>query len=325
MKARTSELYDRQQAVEFYDDRYEQGYLDDWPVEKKQQIVEILRDLKLPPVGTALDFGCGNGVLTELVREVLPQWTVFGTDISRSAVANARKRYPKCTFFAAEDPELSGKTFDFVFSNHVFEHVFDLNSVFHQMCGFLKPQAAMLHLLPCGNPGSYEHSICLLRKDGIAPHLENRFFFEDEGHVRRLTTDQFAELAKVEGFELKREFYSHHHLGAIDWITDSHPKLVIALTDSSLAVDAPARRKLRAMRIFLLFLTILRLPSQILAKTRDPRYRGWKKAVLRLAALPFSLVSAPLDRYLKRKAAEEWKTRRASRGGSDMALYFTRG
>ncbi|GJQ22599.1 MAG: hypothetical protein HBSAPP01_03890 [Candidatus Brocadia sapporoensis] len=186
---RTSRLYNQKQSVEFYENRYEQGYMDEWPIEKKRKIFEVIQLLQLPAKGEALDFGCGNGVLTEIVRQALPSWKVYGTDISKKAIANARIRYPECTFFEANSPEFTQKKFDFIFSNHVFEHVFNLSEVFTQMDGYLKPESSMLHFMPCGNEGSYEYNICLLRSDGINRELENRFFFEDEGHVRRLTTD----------------------------------------------------------------------------------------------------------------------------------------
>jgi hypothetical protein len=71
------------------------------------------------------------------------------------------------------------------------------------MSNYLKAAAsAMLHILPCGNEGSFEHNVCLLRKDGINPELEGRFFFEDEGHVRRLTTEQLSALCAKMGFVL---------------------------------------------------------------------------------------------------------------------------
>ena len=63
----TSQLYNKETTVEFYQDRYAQGYMDEWPSEKKQRIFEIIRALQLPDTGEALDFGCGNGVLTEIV------------------------------------------------------------------------------------------------------------------------------------------------------------------------------------------------------------------------------------------------------------------
>src|SRR5574340_1305298 len=194
---KTSQLYDRQAAVDFYQERYAQGYMDEWAIEKKQRVFETIRSLELPDVGEARDFGCGNGVFTEVMRQALPSgWKVYGTDISAIAVEHASKRYPGCIFYEPDDKELIGKGFDFIFTHHVLEHVYDLAHVLDEMHAFLRDKAAILHILPCGNEGSFEHGICLLRKDGINPELENRFFFEDEGHVRRLSTDQLSKLSR---------------------------------------------------------------------------------------------------------------------------------
>lgn len=100
MKAqKTSHLYDQKQSIEFYEDRYKQGYMDEWPIEKKRKIFEVIQELPLPAKGEALDFGCGNGVLTEIIRQALPAWKIFGTDLSKKAIDNAKIRYPGCTFF----------------------------------------------------------------------------------------------------------------------------------------------------------------------------------------------------------------------------------
>ena len=55
-------LYDKESSVEFYDARYEEGYMEEWDEAKKSKVIEIIKDLPLPQKGTALDFGCGNGV-----------------------------------------------------------------------------------------------------------------------------------------------------------------------------------------------------------------------------------------------------------------------
>ena len=74
-----SYLYDHKRSVKFYEDRYEQGYMDEWPVEKKRKVLEVIQELQLPAIGYALDFGCGNGVLTEIIRQALPSWKIYGT------------------------------------------------------------------------------------------------------------------------------------------------------------------------------------------------------------------------------------------------------
>ncbi len=324
-KQKTSSLYDEKQSVEFYENRYEQGYMDEWPIEKKRKLFEIIQDLQLPAKGEALDFGCGNGVLTEIIRQALPSWKIFGTDLSKKAIDNARIRYPDCTFFETNSQEFKQKKFDFVFTNHVFEHVFNLSEVFSRMNEYLKPKAYMLHFLPCGNEGSYEYDVCLLRKDGINPELENRFFFEDEGHVRRLTTDEFCEICKAKGFELNKEYYSNQYYGAIDWITNSNPKFVLMFSDTYQAINKEAKRKLKHERKKLILINVLRLPAQIVTKLFNKRNKQAKHYLILMIGLPFYIFSRPLDKYCKRKAREEWDTKKTERNGSEMSLYFKRG
>lgn len=325
MKAqKNSHLYDKEHSAEFYESRYKQGYMERWPIEKEKRIYEVIRDLNLPDNGEALDFGCGNGVLTEIVRRALPSWKIFGTDISGEAVSNAGMRYPECSFFEANNPDFKNKKFDFLFTHHVFEHVFNLVEVFNQMNEFLKPESSMLHFLPCGNEGSYEYNICLLRKNGINKEIENRFFFEDEGHVRRLTTADFCRLCETKGFQLQKEFYSNQYYGAIEWITNSNPMFVLMFSDTSQTVDREAKRKLTRERLRLISITALRLPAQIVTKLLNKRNKSLKHYILLLAGLPFYVFSLPIDKYFRRKAEKEWDTEKAERNGSEMCLYFTR-
>ncbi|MEI2710675.1 MAG: hypothetical protein V9E96_16940 [Chitinophagaceae bacterium] len=62
--------------------------------------------------------------------------------------------------------------------------------------------------------------------------MENRFFFEEPGHLRRLTTNQFIEHEQKIGFSLIKDFYSNQYDGAINWITKSSPRFVKKLTDN---------------------------------------------------------------------------------------------
>lgn len=116
----------------------------------------------------------------------------------------------------------------------------------------------MLHVLPCGNEGSFEHRLCRLRNDGINAEMENRFFYEDTGHVRRLTTERLSATAAASGFELAREFYSNQHEGAINWITQNSPSFVMMLTEPAKAKDAEARKELSKLRKKLIPISALR-------------------------------------------------------------------
>ena len=134
----SSGLYDKQTSINYYEKRYAQGYMEKFPVEMKRKIFEIIHDLKLPENGEALDFGCGNGRLTEVIKQVLPKWQVYGTDVSNVAIEKAEKSYPNCTFFVTGDKEFADKKFDFIFTHHVLEHVYNLQQVFDEMHNCLK-------------------------------------------------------------------------------------------------------------------------------------------------------------------------------------------
>ncbi len=272
-----SELYDEHVAVNFYHERYIHGYMDDWPYEKKQRVFELIRSLELPDKGEALDFGCGNGVLTDVIRQALPsRWNVFGTDISTVAIENARKRYPESSFFVAKNSEIMTRKFDFIFTHHVLEHVYDLPQVLGEINSFLKDSSAMFHILPCGNEDSFEHGICLLHKEGIDPVLENRFFFEDEGHLRRLKTEQLSTLCAEKGFTLAKDYYSNHYFGSIDWITQAGSDFIRSITDRSAAGDEKARAKLKKLRQKLLFIWVLRYPSSLVESKISKKKRHFE-------------------------------------------------
>lgn len=318
-------LYGRQASRAYYEDRFAHGYMDAWPAETKQRMAELVRGLALPDHGEALDFGCGNGVLTDVLRQALPPgWTVYGTDISETALGNARQRYPRCTFFPADDARQAGKKFDFLFTHHVLEHVYDLDRTIDEMKGCLKAASTMLHVVPCGNAGSLEHEVCLLRKDGISAELHNRFFFEDEGHLRRLTTDEFCALWVGTGFALVREYYSNQRFGAFNWISRRGPAFIRMFTDTSKAIDARAKVRLERLRLTLLALWALRYPSTVVEYRLRKRGRTARDYVLLICGLPLYVIAKPVDASIKAAARREWRTRRTERNGSEMYLFFRR-
>jgi trans-aconitate methyltransferase len=320
----TTALYNKEFSASFYEERYAQGYMDEWPHHKKQRVYEVIRQLPLPEQGQALDFGCGNGVFTEVIRQALPKWQVFGTDLSKTAVRSAKERYPHCHFFEPEDKNDLPKHFDFLFSHHVIEHVYDVSEVLQQMNEHLKPRASMLHILPCGNPGSLSHTICSLRKDGIDASCGNRFFFEDEGHVRRLTTQELSSECKALEFGLVREFYSGSYHDAIEWITSNNLSFIRILTDSNQAIHSDAKRQLDKIRKKLLTLGVFRAPARNLPKLRAKHKPTFSQYVLMALLLPLYPASKLFENHLIRAARKEWLAQKHESRGGEMSLYLER-
>jgi trans-aconitate methyltransferase len=310
---------------QFYEGRYAHGYMETWPNEKKRRIIGIIGSLRLPTKGFALDFGCGNGVLTSVLRDALPKtWTICGVDISERAIQNARARYPECSFHVASDDWGGERKFDLVFTHHVLEHVGNLSDTVAEINRYAREASTMLHILPCGNEGSFEHSVCLLRRDGIDPRLENRWFFEDEGHVRRLTTEQLSESFRRHGFDLAAEYYSNQHDGAVDWITESGPRFMRTFTDTRQAKNRAAQRRLRQLGRKLWLLWGLRYPAAFMEARLKKQPKRVVDYFLVLLALPLYVLAKPTDWYLRRRANLEWQHRCNDRRGSEMYLLLRR-
>ena len=324
----TSSLLDVAKARAFYEDRYKTDYMDEWPAWKRERVRRLVEELPLPETGSVLDFGCGNGVFSDVLCQALPGWRVYGSDLSDTAVSNARKRFPDCTFFHAREYDTYRGAIDLAFSHHVFEHVPDPQAALEQLNETLKPDAFMFHILPCGNPGSLEHRICELRTDGIDPERGGRFFFEDEGHLRRLTTDQFVELAAPLGFSLSREFYAYQADGAFQWIHPYGADFKLSLTDTENAVDPSAAREL------------LRIRRRLLRSARSrkliERYNRWRKRpstgakhyVGTCCGLPVYVLAKLHVRFVSwavnTRAEAEWRRSNHLRNGSEMYLFFAR-
>jgi SAM-dependent methyltransferase len=94
--------------------------------------VDLTRELMLEAaektkVQRVLDIGCGEGHITELLRESLPGVEFSGLDYSVSAVANGALKYPKLDLIVADayEPPYAPAHFDIVICNNLWEHVPD--------------------------------------------------------------------------------------------------------------------------------------------------------------------------------------------------------
>jgi SAM-dependent methyltransferase len=324
-RTRTADLYDPTTAVAYYEERYASGYMDEWPVAKKERVFGLIRELGLPAAGRALDFGCGNGVFTEVLRQALgPGWTVTGSEISTVALENARRRFPACRFLHGEDPALGAARYDFFFTHHVLEHVYDLESVLAMLDGWMAPTAQGLHILPCGNEGSIQHSLALLRRDGINASMGNRFFMDEEGHVRRLRTRDLEAAYGSFGYELAAERYCIFEQGFADWVTELGPERVTETLDPSQAVDDGARRRLSRLRRMYLALWFLRHQAPMVEEKLAKRGRTARDYALLCLGVPLYVLSKPIDAWLARADQREWAARSADPRAGEMYLAFRR-
>jgi hypothetical protein len=185
---------------------------------------------------------------------------------------------------------------------------------------FMKAAAGMLHILPCGNEGSFEHRICRMVKGGIADDAEKRFFFEDEGHLRRLNTGQVDVFAGRHGLVLKKQYYNYHYIGAIDWITQSSEAFILEFADPAKAIDRYAAQQLKKLRKKLLCVHKLRrVGSFSLKEKMNPR--DFIKIPL---LMPLYVFSRTFNICFRALVQSEWKRKKEDPRGSEMYLYYVR-
>lgn len=318
------ELYRIDESKRFYESRYDNGYMDEWPIVKIQRVYELIKSLSLPQKGIALDFGCGNGIFTDIIRQALPEWKIYGCDISMNAINHAKRRFSECTFFVIDNDKPNELKFDFLFTHHVLEHVFDLNVVSQEINALMNQKASMLHILPCGNAGSFEYNVVKLRVDGINKEMENRFFYEDEGHLRRLTTDQMNEIMMKYSFELRKDFYSNHYYGAIKWISQSTPAFILEFANPKMAKDTKGFVYTFILRFRLLSLYVLQLPAIVSKNIRLIKHKKLKHYIIRLLNFPSLLFSYPIFYLVNARANREWANKNHLKYGSEMYLYYYR-
>ena len=318
------DLYDVNKSKSFYEARYAKGYMDKWPDSKKKRVMEVIQNLNLPKEGDCLDFGCGSGEFTDILSKALPLWKVYGCEISKKAIRNASKKYPRNKYFLNNDKKFINKKFDFIFTHHVLEHVYDIDLITNQINERAKNIVSMLHIFPCGNPLSYEHKLCKLRIDGINAKMENRFFFEDEGHVRRMTTEQCVNIFKPFNFILKQEYYSCQYYGAINWITKNNVNFILNMFNPIKGKNLVSRVKLTGMLIKSLIIYAIRWIANYYNHVLNVNNKKKRHLIfLFMLKLP-SKVSKYFDNHIKTLAVNEWNNSKNQKNGSEMFLFFER-
>jgi SAM-dependent methyltransferase len=94
---------------------------------------------------TCLDYGCGIGAALNFMAERGNQ--VWGVELDRREVEFGRKRY-KVNFVHSVDEIPADTRFDFIFTHHCLEHVYDPNDFFAYASRTLKPGGLLMVSVP---------------------------------------------------------------------------------------------------------------------------------------------------------------------------------
>jgi trans-aconitate methyltransferase len=295
-----------------------------WSSFERNRLIGLLREMNLSSSGIALDFGCGQGIFTEVIRTSLPGWKIFGCDISRQAIDFAQQNFPGINFFVIGDSNYEFLKADFIHSHHVLEHAFDEKAAADSICKFSAEHAQMLHILPCNHAGSLEQKVSVRLKDGY-DRRNGKFFFEDVAHLRRLNLHEALQLFEPYGFTLKKAFYANQYAGAIRWISHSWLGLVLKFTSMSGAKSFRDTLKQFFLRIFLLFTWFCTFSATAFEKKGYGNKHILRKFIQILLFIPFFWFAIPIHRYIVSVAIREWKNRRSDKNGSEMFLILQRG
>lgn len=319
----TIQFSDRKASVDFYEKRYTAGYMGHWSSFDKDRLSELIRGLELPAHGNALDFGCGRGIFTAVIRDALPGWKIWGCDISGEAIANAARNNSGITFFVLGDKNFSELKFDFIHSHHVLEHTFDLNITAGEIEAFASASCVMLHSLPCNHPGSLEYKLAHWTRNGFDP-VSGKFFFEDKAHIRRLSTDQAEALFAKFSFLLRRKYFSNQYWGAVKWIAESNFGLVRMIARPFRAVSLSSFFWLAVWRKRFIFIWFCFFAANVFSPSDHGKYFALKKIIQVISFLLFFWMAIPVKAFINTRAKKEWEEKKENPAGSDMFLVFQR-
>lgn len=158
--------------------------------------------------GKLLDIGCGGGLISETLPYYYPKGEIYGCDVSKTAVAFAKKLGSGKVKYA----EIINKRFpykdiffDVCICLDVLEHVPDIDYFLEEAKRVLKKDGNFFLIVPCeGQPFTYTW---LFQKIHVGKNLTRRYF----GHIHpEFTHKKVITIFKKHGFVIQKTAYSEH-------------------------------------------------------------------------------------------------------------------
>jgi SAM-dependent methyltransferase len=173
---------------------------------KLRYCLEDLVDVR----GTLVDIGCGGGGMARAIKRERPDLQVHGTDVSRTAIAQASSDAGGVTFEAAPAEQLpfADGSMNAVTMFDVLEHLPDTDAVLREVARVLK-QGGLFHIvLPLeAQPGT------LYRMIGTGTRWRGKERLA--GHIQLFDEARFRREAASAGLPVQRVRWSFHPLFSI--------------------------------------------------------------------------------------------------------------
>jgi len=174
---------------------------------RTRRFLEAIRHLRKPKI---LEVGMGQGRFLRKIASFRPDARLFGVDISKTAIATARKDplfKGNLKIGNAENLPYLNNSFDVVVIMDVLEHVNNPEKVISEVYRVLKPGGVFHLYVPCENqPLTLDR---ILRRLGILSDFTKVNF----GHTQYFTHDDIRKIVSI--FELKKFSYSDHLLSQL--------------------------------------------------------------------------------------------------------------
>lgn len=156
--------------------------------------------------GRVLEVGCGAGMFASAIRRNRPDLKVWGCDLDRVAIDQARKRGQGVIFKIgrAEKLPFRDQSFQAVVSFDVWEHLEQPLVATREAWRVLKPGGIFHFFVPC--EGEWYTLAGILKRLGIKPKEELA------GHIQQYRSQDLVGLAEQVGFEVRKKYFSAHFL-----------------------------------------------------------------------------------------------------------------
>lgn len=145
-------MYSDEKLASFYPGNY-YAYQEQAENSSRKEVLKRLlgyktgtKDPSFERPGTMLDLGCGSGWFLEKMRS--RGWTALGVEISEPAAKLGRDKGLDIFCGTLQEANFPSEHFDYVRSNHSFEHINCPQETLEEICRILKPHGKLLIGVP---------------------------------------------------------------------------------------------------------------------------------------------------------------------------------
>jgi len=169
---------------------------DDWQIRRVDCTLDLVRKAVKRIQGTPkiLDLGCGQGHITDRIKQTIPESEVAGLDYSMSAIEYAVDHFSGIDFAVANayKPPYAESYFDIVVCNNLWEHVPDPLYMASKILHVTKPSGFLI----ISTPSRY-------RMDNLRNVILGKpVTFMSKHHVTEYSVGQVKEQCRFAGYEV---------------------------------------------------------------------------------------------------------------------------